>query len=136
MRKACELTSSEEPFVCNIDLDRSLLALRIAMARRQETPRNKLVHPSLIRIEVTGGSSGMDGRMRLIVLRSITRALKLAIDQPNMSDIPVASNVDSLCCEASPVSIDRLLLYQRHEVERLVVLVRLGTRVAQKSLLI
>ena len=60
--------------------------------------------------------------MSFIILLSISRSLKLPIEQ--------------FLGKVSPGIVERLLLYERVEVKVLVILIRLGTRVAQTPLLV
>jgi len=122
-------TSREELLLSYLDLDGRLLALGIAVARGQKTPRDQLIHPPLVRFEVDSGSSGMDWRMGFIIFAPVSRSLKLAIDQSSVQLLGTAGYSSSPRREAAPVPVNGLLLEERHEVKGLVVLVRLGTRV-------
>jgi hypothetical protein len=75
--------------------------------------------------------------MGFIVLPSISRSLELSVYESTMSASVVAhEDIPSPASEISPVPIKSLFLDQVHEVERIVVLVRLGSRIAEESLLV
>ena len=78
---------------------------------------------------------GVNGRMRLVVLTSVSRPLEGAIQQSDVSRYAIARN-DARLGILAPGLIVSLLLDEGLEVECLVVLVRFSPRVAQESSLI
>lgn len=73
--------------------------------------------------------------MRLVVLATIARSLKGSIQQPEFNQ-RLLTRIGSLLGVISPLPVQLLFADESHEVERLVILVCLGTRVTQESLLI
>jgi len=80
----------------------------------------------------------MDRWMCFIVLLAVPWPLKLAVEKPstNLSSHLSTIGKSSLLGKASPIRIICLLLYERVELEILIVLIGLGTRIAQETLLV
>ena len=72
-------TGGIELLAAALDVDRRLPAERILGAAREEAPRDVLVHALLVSCQVASVRSGVDGRMRLVVLLPASWVRKSAI---------------------------------------------------------
>ncbi len=140
-----KLTGCVKLLVSDDNVDRRRLAFCILGAAREKAPGHKFVDALLLGIEAVASRmcGGVDRRMGFIVLLAVAGPLELALDEAvpfgfDQLDLVRAlpRQGDSPLSKSAPLRIDRLLPDQAHKVKVLVVLIRLGTRVAQESALV
>lgn len=120
-----------------------LLSLSILRTARKEPTSNVVVDLLVVAAQVRNMGSRVNGRMRFIVVSTISGPLKPALLKPcsrNSSSqygLPQPENIQCSHCSKSPVApICLLLLNKRHEIKLGIELVGLRSGIRQETLLI
>lgn len=126
-------------FPAIINLDPSLIPEGILRATREESAGDVLIYTLVIPRKIPSISSGMNGRVGVIIVFAVSRSLESTLMQTfediNQSIRDRRGKV-LLASETSPCRVRNLLLDQRHEVELRVKLVGFRPGVREKTLLI
>jgi hypothetical protein len=122
-----------------INFDPSLVSESILRATREEPASDVLIYTLLIPRQVPSISSGVDGRVCVIIVSAVSRPLECTLMQ-TFEDISQSIGDRRrkflLASETSPRRVRHLLLDQGHEVELRVKLVGFRPRVREKPLLV